>query len=89
MGGYGATQLLGGYGDNLTPAEPDFKKAGFGKSDDNYMDSVVYTKSVVDIFEKERSVCGQKVQLKHDIHERNQPMEAIRQNKKLQPNMHF
>ncbi len=85
MGGYGATQLLGGYGDNLTPVEPDFKKAGFGKPDDNYMDPVVYTKSVVDIFDKVRSVCGEKVELLHDIHERVQPMEAINLIKKLEP----
>ena len=39
MGGYGASQLLGGYGDNQTPVEPDFKQAGFGMPDDNFMDS--------------------------------------------------
>ena len=84
MGGYGATQLLGGYGDNLTAVEPDFKKAGFGKQDDNYMDPVVYAKSVVDIFDKVRSVCGEKVELLHDIHERIQPIEAINLIKKLE-----
>jgi len=85
MGGYGATQLLGGYGDNQTALEPDFKKAGFGNADDNYMDSVVYTKSVVDIFDKVREVCGEKVELLHDIHERVQPMEAINLIKQLEP----
>lgn len=85
MGGYGATQLLGGYGDNLTAVEPDFKKAGFGKPDDNYMDPVVYAKSVVDIFDKVRDVCGEKVELLHDIHERVQPIEAINLIKKLEP----
>lgn len=85
MGGYGATQLLGGYGDNLTAVEPDFKKAGFGNADDNYMDPVVYAKSVVDIFDKTREVCGEKVELLHDIHERIQPMEAINLIKKLEP----
>ena len=84
MGGYGATQLLGGYGDNLTAVEPDFKKAGFGKPDDNYMDPVVYAKSVVDIFDKVRNVCGEKVELLHDIHERIQPLEAINLIKKLE-----
>jgi mannonate dehydratase len=84
MGGYGATQLLGGYGDNLTAVEPDFKKAGFGNADDNYMDPVVYANSVVDIFDKVRSVCGEKVELLHDIHERIQPMEAINLIKQLE-----
>ncbi|GJM29895.1 MAG: mandelate racemase [Cyclobacteriaceae bacterium] len=84
MGGYGATQLLGGYGDTVTAVDPDFKKAGFGMPDDNYMDPVVYTKSVVDIFEKVRAVCGGKVELLHDIHERVQPMEAINLIKQLE-----
>ena len=63
MGGYGATQLLGGYGDVEGPGPPDFKKAGFGLPDDNYMDSVVYAKSVVDIFSKVRERCGEKGEL--------------------------
>jgi len=77
MGGYGATQLLGGYGDTLTVEDPDFKKAGFGMPNDNYMDSVVYTKSVVDIFAKVRETCVEKVELLHDIHERVQPIEGL------------
>ena len=84
MGGYGATQLLGGYGDDQTEVVPDFKKAGFGMPDDNYMDSVVYARSVVDIFKKVRETCGEKVELLHDIHERVQPMEAINLIKKLE-----
>ncbi|WP_304233007.1 enolase C-terminal domain-like protein [Jiulongibacter sediminis] len=78
MGGYGASQLLGGYGDQKTPAAPDFKQQKFGMPNDNYMDSVVYTKSVLDMFATVRSQCGEKVELLHDIHERVQPMEAIR-----------
>lgn len=78
MGGYGATQLLGGYGDRQKPTEPDFKQKNYGMPDDNYMDSVVYTKSVLDMFETVRKQCGEKVELLHDIHERIQPMEAIR-----------
>ncbi len=84
MGGYGATQLLGGYGDTTTVEDPDFKKAGFGMPNDNYMDSVVYTKSVVDIFAKVRETCGEKVELLHDIHERVQPIDAINLIKKLE-----
>ena len=85
MGGYGASQLLGGYGDTETVEDPDFKKAGFGMPNDNYMDSVVYAKSVVDIFAKVREVCGPKVELLHDIHERVQPLEAINLIKQLEP----
>lgn len=78
MGGYGATQLLGGYGDQKTVKDPDFKQHKYGMPDDNYMDSVVYTKSVLDMFAAVRKQCGEKVELLHDIHERIQPMEAIR-----------
>ncbi|MFT5887076.1 MAG: mannonate dehydratase, partial [Arcticibacterium sp.] len=76
MGGYGATQLTN---------EPDFKQKGFGMPDDNYMDTVVYTESVVEIFKTVREQCGNKVELLHDIHERVQPMEAIRLIKALEP----
>ncbi len=85
MGGYGASQLLGGYGDNQRPVTPDFKEAGFGMPDDNYMDPVVYAKSVVDMFAKVRERCGEKVELLHDIHERVQPLEAINLIKQLEP----
>jgi mannonate dehydratase len=77
MGGYGATQLLGGYGYSGEAPQPDFKKAGFGMPDDNFMDSLVYTKSVIDIFDQTRKQCGEQVELLHDIHERVQPLEAI------------
>ncbi|MEZ5044773.1 MAG: enolase C-terminal domain-like protein [Saprospiraceae bacterium] len=76
---------MGGYGNTAAVENPDFKKAGFGMPDDNYMDSVVYTKSVVDMFAKVREKCGEKVELLHDIHERIQPMEAIRLIKELEP----
>ena len=85
MGGYGASQLLGGYGNTQTPVDPDFKQAKFGMPNDNYMDSVVYTKSVVDMFRTVREKCGEKVELLHDIHERVQPLEAINLIKKLEP----
>lgn len=77
MGGYGASQLLGGYGDNATPQEPDFKAAEFGQPKDNYMDPFVYSQSVLDMFAAVREKCGPRVELLHDIHERLQPMDAI------------
>jgi len=77
MGGYGASQTLGGYGESGEAVEPDYKKAGFGMPDDNAMDSVAYTKGVVKMFDTVRQQCGEKIELLHDIHERIQPMEAI------------
>ncbi len=85
MGGYGATQLLGGYGDQPSVKQPDFKQKNFGMPDDNYMDPVVYTRSVLDMFEAVRKQCGEKVELLHDIHERIQPTDAIRLVKGLEP----
>lgn len=84
MGGYGATQLLGAYGYSGEAPEPDFKKAGFGMKDDNFMDPLVYMKSVVDIFDKTRQQCGEQVELLHDIHERVQPLDAINLIKNLE-----
>lgn len=84
MGGYGATQLLGAYGYSGEAPEPDFKKAGFGMKDDNFMDPLVYAKSVVDIFDKTRQQCGEQVELLHDIHERVQPLDAINLIKSLE-----
>jgi len=78
MGGYGAAQLLGGYGEGAAQQQPHFKDAGFGSPEDNVMDSVAYTRSVVDMFAEVRKRCGERVELLHDIHERIQPMEAIR-----------
>ena len=84
MGGYGATQLLGGYGESQDPQEPDFKEAGFGTPDDNFMNSVAYAKGVVDMFAEVRKTCGEQVELLHDIHERLQPMDAINLIKQLE-----
>lgn len=89
MGGYGASQLLGGYGDNTTPEIPDFKAANFGQADDNFMDPFVYAESVQDMFAAVRSKCGKQVELLHDIHERIQPLEAIRLIQKLEPHRPF
>jgi len=76
MGGYGATGAASG--------EPDFKKAGYGYEGDQYMNTQVYLKSVPKIFETVRKVCGEEIELLHDIHERVQPMEAIHMIKQLE-----
>jgi mannonate dehydratase len=83
LGGYGATQALGGYGaTSLT--KPDFKTAGFGYPEDNFMDTHLYLKSIPLMFEKVRQICGEEVELLHDIHERVQPSDAISMIKKLE-----
>ncbi|MGB3850032.1 MAG: enolase C-terminal domain-like protein, partial [Tunicatimonas sp.] len=84
MGGYGASQTLGGYGSGAGPRQPDFMEAGYGTPDDNFMDSVTYTKGVIDMFEQVRKTCGERVELLHDVHERVQPMEAINMIKALE-----
>ncbi|MEO0332089.1 MAG: enolase C-terminal domain-like protein [Bacteroidota bacterium] len=83
LGGYGAAQMLGGYG-NTTDQTPDFKKANFGTPDDNYMNPYLYTKSVPKLFEEVRKACGEEVELLHDVHERLQPLDAINMIKALE-----
>jgi mannonate dehydratase len=76
QGGYGAT--------GATTQKPDFKSAGFGYEDDNYMNEHVYLKSVPKMFETVRKVCGDDVELLHDVHERVQPMDVINMIKALE-----
>jgi len=75
---------MGGYGTTALTDNPDFKKAGFGLERDNYMDAFTYRKSTIEIFEKTREQCGERVELLHDMHERLQPMEAINLIKELE-----
>ncbi len=89
LGGYGATQALGGYGSGVNPPSPDFKEAGYGTADDNFMDSLTYTRGTIDMFAKVREMCGPRVELLHDIHERLQPMEAINMIKELEEHRPF
>ncbi len=74
MGGYGATHLA---------KEPDFKEAGFGMPEDNYMDQNKYLQSIPLLFEEVRKRCGEEVELLHDVHERVQPLDAIRMIERL------
>jgi mannonate dehydratase len=69
QGGYGGTGTL--------TQKPDFKAGGFGYEDDNYMNEHAYLKSVPKMFETVRKVCGDDVELLHDVHERVQPMDVI------------
>jgi mannonate dehydratase len=69
QGGYGGVGALA--------QKPDFKEAGYGYEGDNYMNEQAYLKSVPKMFDTVRKVCGDDVELLHDIHERIQPMDAI------------
>jgi mannonate dehydratase len=76
---------LGGYGSVQLNQEPDFKQAGFGMPTDNYMDQRTYINRTREMFDHVRSVCGEEVELLHDIHERLQPMDAVHLIKSLEP----
>jgi mannonate dehydratase len=69
QGGYGGTGAL--------IQKPDFKSAGFGYEDDIFMNEGAYLKSVPKMFNVVRKVCGDDVELLHDVHERVQPMDVI------------
>jgi len=61
----------GGYGGTGTAQkQPDFKEAGFGYENDQYMNEGAYLRSVPKMFEMVRKVCGEEVELLHDVHER-------------------
>ena len=76
QGGYGGT--------GANKAVPDFKKAGYGYENDNYMNENAYLKAIPKLFEGVRKVCGDDIELLHDIHERVQPMNAINMIKQLE-----
>ncbi len=76
LGGYGGVGTLGN--------QPDFKAAGFGGETDQFMDQRAYLNSVPKIFETVRKVCGEEVELLHDIHERVTPIDAINMIKRLE-----
>lgn len=68
----------GGYGGiGANSQKPDFKAAGFGYERDGFMNPHAYLKSVPKMFEVVRKVCGDDVELLHDVHERVQPMDVI------------
>lgn len=77
QGGYGAV--------GASEDKGDFKAAGFASEGDSYMNERAYLKSVPKMFEMVRKVCGDDVELLHDIHERAQPIDAINLIKQLEP----
>ncbi|AEL24662.1 enolase C-terminal domain-like protein [Cyclobacterium marinum] len=75
----------GGYGGAGISGEPDFKKQGFARDTDQYMDQGKYRKDVPKLFETVRRQCGEEVELLHDIHERLDPIDAINVVKSVEP----
>ncbi len=75
---------LGGYGSTHLVETPDYKQNGFGHKDDNTIDPQAYIKGAIDMFDHVRQVCGEKVELLHDVHERVQPMDVIYMMRKLE-----
>jgi len=77
---------LGGYGgvSGTTAKEPDFRAAGYGSDRDNFMDEYAYLSTAPKLFEAVRKSCGEELELLHDIHERNQPMDVIHLCKQLE-----
>jgi mannonate dehydratase len=75
---------LGGYGAAHLSKKPPFKDAGFGLLSDSHMDPGPYLKNVPKMFEHVRNTCGTEIELLHDIHERIEPIDAIRLVKDLE-----
>jgi mannonate dehydratase len=75
---------LGGYGSPHLSRNADFKDAGFGLPTDTLMDAQPYLKATPAMFEHIRGVCGDDIELLHDMHERVEPRDAIRLLKELE-----
>ncbi len=75
----------GGYGGvGANAKQPDFKAAGFGYEGDRHINEYAYIKGVPKMFETVRRVCGEEIELLHDIHENTQPMDSINMIKQLE-----
>jgi len=75
---------LGGYGSEQLSTNADFGKEGFGLRTDRHMDPLPYLQGVPKMFAHIRETCGDTIELLHDVHERIQPIEAIRLCKELE-----
>jgi mannonate dehydratase len=77
QGGYGG---VGSFGS----VTPDFKAAGYGRQSDGFTDQGEYLRRLPKMFEHVRKVCGDKVELLHDMHEQMEPIQAINVIKELE-----
>src|SRR5215203_1105407 len=69
---------LGGYGSPQLSKSPDYKEAGFGREDDTLMEEGPYLRMMPKAFERIRTKFGEELEILHDIHERIEPINAIR-----------
>ena len=76
QGGYGARAADG--------AIADFKAAKYGRETDAPSDMGEYLRSVPRMFDHIRKVCGEKIELLHDMHEQPEPIQAINMIKQLE-----
>ena len=74
----------GGYGGTALAQKPDFKDAGYGYENDQFMNEQAYLRSVPKMFDVVRKTCGEEVELLHDIHERPQPIDVINMIRQLE-----
>ena len=71
---------FGGYGGKAAlPPKP------IGACDGNYYDPIRYQRSVIELFDTMRKRFGFDIEFCHDVHERLEPIEAIRLAKELEP----
>lgn len=77
QGGYGGVGSFGA-------VTPDFKTSNYGRNSDGYSDQGEYLRRVPKMFEHVRKVCGEKVELLHDMHEQVEPIQAINMIKQLE-----
>ncbi|WP_202886918.1 enolase C-terminal domain-like protein [Cohnella zeiphila] len=69
----------GGYGGRNDSVPPENALPGA------YYDPAAYARSVVSLFDRMRARLGFEIELLHDVHERLQPIEAVRLAKQLEP----
>jgi mannonate dehydratase len=75
---------VGGYGSQHLTQAADFKEEGFGMPRDMVMEPLPYINATVGAFDHIRQACGPNVELLHDIHERIEPIQAVRMLKDLE-----
>ena len=75
---------LGGYGSSHLSESADFKEQGSGLPSDTLMDARPYLKATPKMFEHIRNKFGDDLELLHDVHERIEPIDAIRLLKELE-----
>jgi mannonate dehydratase len=75
---------LGAYGSPHLSRDADFQRENFGLPVEGHMDAQPYLKAVPKMFEHIRGKFGDEIELLHDIHERVEPMAAIKLCKELE-----